>query len=279
MQSAPAAIPATIVAIFPAGFAPHGPPTRIRLATSRSSPAAAASRSTGTNPAVDTKFDSSNEASTRDAACNNRTGDALLTRTDDGFENLIVPSQRASSRSARRPQTKIMSGFRLRNGTVRVLRTISELPTGELVAGPPKSRAGVRHVTIPRSIVVKLSGHLGEFGSVGLDDLIFTGEQGQPLRRSNFNKIVKWKAAVAAVGLPVGFRFHDLRHTGNTLAPETGASTRELMERMGHDSSHAALIYQHGSARRDRAIADALDALIDKEQAGENGDREEPTGT
>jgi hypothetical protein len=121
--------------------------------------------------------------------------------------------------------------------------------------------------------------HLVMFGSAGLDDLIFTGEHGQPLRRSNFNKTTSWKTAVTAVGLPPGFRFHDLRHTGNTLAAETGASTRELMERMGHDSSHAALICQHGSARRYRAIADALDSLIEKERTRDNDVGEKPTGT
>lgn len=167
----------------------------------------------------------------------------------------------------------------LRHGTVRVVRTINELPTGKLVIGPPKSRAGVRQVAIPSRIAAELKDHLTQFGGSELDGLIFTGEQGQPLRRSNFNKTTKWTQAVATAGLPAGFRFHDLRHTGNTLAAETGASTRELMERMGHDSSHAALIYQHGSARRDRAIADALDALIDEERADEKDDREEPTGT
>lgn len=128
----------------------------------------------------------------------------------------------------------------LRVGTVRVVRTISELPTGELITGPPKSRAGVRHVAVPLSVAGLMRDHLAMFGSAGLDDLIFTGEHGQPLRRSNFNKTTRWKTAVVAVGLPPGFRFHDLRHTGNTLAAETAASTRELMERMGHDSSHAA---------------------------------------
>ena len=36
---------------------------------------------------------------------------------------------------------------------------------------------------------------------------------------------------------------HDLRHTGNTLAAETGATLRELMDRMGHSSTRAAMIY------------------------------------
>jgi hypothetical protein len=48
---------------------------------------------------------------------------------------------------------------------------------------------------------------------------------------------------------------------GNTLAAATGASTKELMARMGHASPQAALIYQHATADRDRAIADALSDL------------------
>lgn len=36
------------------------------------------------------------------------------------------------------------------------------------------------------------------------------------------------------------------------------------MARMGHASPRAALIYQHATAERDRAIADALSAMIDQ---------------
>jgi integrase len=63
------------------------------------------------------------------------------------------------------------------------------------------------------------------------------------------------------VGLE-GFHFHDLRHTGNTLAAATGASTKELMARMGHASPRAALIYQHATKDRDAAIASALSKVI-----------------
>ena len=34
-------------------------------------------------------------------------------------------------------------------------------------------------------------------------------------------------------------------HTGITLAARSGVSTRDLMTRMGHDSVHEAIIYQH----------------------------------
>ena len=52
--------------------------------------------------------------------------------------------------------------------------------------------------------------------------------------------------------------FHDLRHTGGTLAATEGATTKELMARLGHSSSRAALIYQHASKERDKSLAAAL---------------------
>jgi hypothetical protein len=39
------------------------------------------------------------------------------------------------------------------------------------------------------------------------------------------------------------------------MAAGQGASLRELMERMGHASARAALIYQHAAQERDEAIA------------------------
>jgi integrase len=63
------------------------------------------------------------------------------------------------------------------------------------------------------------------------------------------------------VGVP-SLHFHDLRHTGNTLAAQTGASLRDLMTRMGHDSPRAALIYQHASSAADERIALALGAAL-----------------
>jgi integrase len=66
---------------------------------------------------------------------------------------------------------------------------------------------------------------------------------------------------VADLGL-AGVRFHDLRHTGNTLAARSGVSTRDLMARMGHDSVRAAIIYQHATTEADARIALALEAAL-----------------
>lgn len=86
----------------------------------------------------------------------------------------------------------------------------------------------------------------------------------RPLTRGGFR--TTWVTAREHVGLP-DFRFHDLRHTGNTLAAATGASTKELMARLGHASMRAALIYQHATADRDAAIAAALSRLATGQDA------------
>jgi hypothetical protein len=64
-----------------------------------------------------------------------------------------------------------------------------------------------------------------------------------------------------AAGVP-SLHFHDLRHVGGTLAATTGASLKELMARLGHSSTRAALIYQHATRDRDQAIAKALGGLV-----------------
>ncbi|WP_198663460.1 tyrosine-type recombinase/integrase [Jiangella endophytica] len=66
--------------------------------------------------------------------------------------------------------------------------------------------------------------------------------------------------ALTAAGL-TDVHVHDLRHAVNTLAAASGANLRELMERMGHASTRAAVIYLHAANGRDRQIADALKGI------------------
>jgi hypothetical protein len=51
------------------------------------------------------------------------------------------------------------------------------------------------------------------------------------------------------------------------LAAQSGASLRDLMTRMGHDSPTAALIYQHSSRVTDEAIAAALDVRLSERKS------------
>lgn len=169
-----------------------------------------------------------------------------------------------------------------------------------------KSPAGLRTVTFPASLAPDLRAHLRDFVGVEDRAPVFTTQSGTVLRRSNFREVWRralvhagllgyvdqlpsgawcamWEDAsdtthhlefstersavshVARVAVG-GMHFHDLRHTGSTLAAQTGATLKELMDRMGHSTTRAAMIYQHNAKGRDQVIASALDKLIEQER-------------
>ena len=131
-----------------------------------------------------------------------------------------------------------------------------------MLTGPPKTDAGRRRVAIPLHIQDELAHHLHSFVGPEADAYVFSGHNGAaPLPSATWRRA--WDEARRSTGLP-DLHLHDLRHAGNTLAAATGASTKELMARMGHASPRAALIYQHATSDRDQAIAAALSDLAAK---------------
>jgi integrase len=166
---------------------------------------------------------------------------ALADAIDQRYRALVLLGTFASLRwaelAALRP-----SEINLELCTIRVDRQLIEQLGGGSAFGPPKSRAGKRAVPFSDIIRDDLREHLGRFASGDDEALVFTSPMGTPMRHSNFYRRV-WLPAVAKVGRP-GVHFHDLRHTGNTLtSSDEGANLRELMDRMGHSSTRAALIY------------------------------------
>jgi integrase len=128
---------------------------------------------------------------------------------------------------------------------------------------------GRRAVPVPDDLLDELRQHLAEYAEPGEDGRVFVGPMGGRLRRQNFRKI--WIKALATPGVrPV--HFHDFRHTGNQFAADDGASLRELMERMGHASPRAAMIYLHVSKARSRHIADRLNARLREARPEVDGD-------
>jgi integrase len=152
---------------------------------------------------------------------------------------------------------------------IRIVETTAELDKGGLLPETPKSRAGRRTVAFPEELVPELRWHLERFAEPGERGLVFVGPKGAPLRRSNFRPI--WNAARTKAGAPE-LHFHDLRHVGGTLAAATGASLKELMARLGHSSTRAALTYQHATRDRDQAIAKALGGLVQQVRTTRGGD-------
>lgn len=162
-----------------------------------------------------------------------------------------------------------LRALRLRNldllhRNVNVVEQYQQLSGGTLVLGPPKTDAGCRTVALPDAIVADLEAHLACWCESGPDALVFPGATGRPFRTATIHGV--WRRALKVANVQDSLRFHDLRHTGNTLAASTGASTKELMARMGHASPRAALIYQHATASRDMEIAARISAMVDGRQ-------------
>jgi integrase len=159
----------------------------------------------------------------------------------------------------------------LAGARIHVVEQVAEV-AGKFIVSPPKTAAGHRVVVLPAVAVAALADHLDNHAAPEPDGLVFRSGRGTYLQRSNFSRLV-WRPAVQQLGLD-GLRFHDLRHTAATLAAAAGATTRELMDRMGHTSPAVALRYQHIMADRQGAIAAALDGLVrDAQQDGQRRQR------
>ena len=150
----------------------------------------------------------------------------------------------------------------LHAGTIRVDKSAWELGNRQRRVGPPKTAAGVRVIAIPPHVRDLIAQHLQLFTGSDEANEVFVGTLGQPVRRATV--YTAWHRALEKAELDKAkpeFRFHDLRHTGGTLAAGAGASTRELMARLGHASAAASLRYQHATAGRDESIAERLSEL------------------
>jgi integrase len=143
-------------------------------------------------------------------------------------------------------------------GVIRVRRSVTWPDPHTPVIGPPKSEAGVRDVAIPPHVVPMVADHVQRFSAPGPDGLMFPNAKGTHLHHGSLYKV--FGRARRLAGRP-DLRWHDLRHTGATLAAQSGATLAELMSRLGHSTVGAALIYQHAAANRDAEIARKLSAL------------------
>jgi integrase len=142
---------------------------------------------------------------------------------------------------------------------IHVRRAAYRVPGQVTHVGKPKSDAGIRDVSIPPHLLPEIKRHLAAM-PFGRDVLLFPGINGGHLAPSSLYK--HFYPARNAAGRP-DLRWHDLRHTGATLAAATGASLAELQARLGHSTVSAAMRYQHAAQDRDRVIAEALSKMAE----------------
>ncbi|HKY17010.1 MAG TPA: site-specific integrase, partial [Microthrixaceae bacterium] len=129
-------------------------------------------------------------------------------------------------------------------GTVRVDKQFVKLRASGMVETKPKSAAGTRTVSLPSFVVEALELHLDAFVRPEPTSAVFIGPKGRPLSVASLYPA--YERARASVGIE-GVTIHDLRHAAGTLAAWTGATTKELMVRMGHSTMAASIRYQHAA--------------------------------
>ena len=117
----------------------------------------------------------------------------------------------------------------LLRGRITVAQNLQQLRDGRIIIKEPKSDAGFRTIAVPPHIIPLLEEHLRLFTVEAPDALVFTGERGGPVRPHVLQK--HWEKTRLSIGRPE-LHLHDLRHTGNTWAAATGASTA------GADGAH-----------------------------------------
>lgn len=139
-----------------------------------------------------------------------------------------------------------------------VERQLVDVPGQPVVFGPPKTDSSVRKVTLPATVAQMLLQHAERFAAADPDALLFTTTSGGYVTDSARSW---WVRARNRVGLP-DLRFYDLRHTGQTFAAQQGAGLPQLMARMGHSTTRAALVYMHATADSDRQLAIQLDSML-----------------
>lgn len=157
-------------------------------------------------------------------------------------------------------------------GVVHVRRAVTRVAGEPPLVGTTKSAAGVRDVSIPPHILPAVEHHLSRHVPPAKDSLLFVGrDSGEQLASST---LYRWYYPARAAAGREDLRWHDLRHTGATLAALTGATLPELMNRLGHSTVNAAMRYQHAAKGRDQVIAEALSKLANLDDPSGDGSGE-----
>ena len=144
-------------------------------------------------------------------------------------------------------------------GRLEVAESLADV-AGEHVFGPTKNYRN-RTIVLPGFLRDMLNDQLVDHAAPGPNGLLFTAENGAPLRNSNFNGRV-WQRAVAKAGLPETLRMHDLRHTAVALLISRGAHPEAIKRYMGHSSIAVTMdIYGHLFPSDAEELAAKLDAL------------------
>ncbi|MHC5796174.1 tyrosine-type recombinase/integrase [Lacisediminihabitans sp. FW035] len=136
---------------------------------------------------------------------------------------------------------------------VFVSRGVTHTTEDGYVIGTTKSEAGIREIAMPPFANDVIVNHLRDNVASDPEALLYTNSTGTGhLPRSSF--VDHWDPARIAAGRP-DLHFHALRHYGATKFAQTGATLKEIQDRLGHSTVGAAMRYQHSTGRDEELAA------------------------
>ena len=179
----------------------------------------------------------------------------LADTVDPRYRALILTAGYSGLRAGELSALKVERVHFLRR-RLAVVEAHSEVH-GRLVTKSTKTRRR-REVPIPQSLVDVLAEHLARYPSP--DGFVFTAAEGGPVRHRNFYRR-HYKPAVERAELPLGLRFHDLRHTAAAILIEQGCNEKQLSTFLG-DTSRAIERYKHLFDGHEEALMKRVDATL-----------------
>ena len=198
------------------------------------------------------------------------TAEELRTFLESTAEELFYPAfVLAATTGMRRGEVAALRwiDLDLDTGVLRVAESV--IPVGrELVFTPPKTKKGVRVVTLDSGTLAVMKAHRKRqaerqlaAGSAWEDTgRVFTREDGSLIHPDLLSK--RFDRWVARSGLP-RITFHGLRHTWATLAMEKGIHTKVVSDRLGHANISVTLdIYSKVRPAMDAHAAEVVAADI-----------------
>ena len=158
----------------------------------------------------------------------------------------------------------------LDGGTLSIDKSVQRIG-GQRVVTEPKTRAGVRSITLPSDVLAVLVQHratqaahrlaLGNQWPAGA--LVFSTAKGKPLSASTVEHALPRQCA--KLGLP-RVTPHGLRHLHASLLIAGGLPVTDVSKRLGHASPAITLrVYSHAIGNNDQAATEAIaDALAEQ---------------
>lgn len=141
--------------------------------------------------------------------------------------------------------------FDFKKNTIRIDQSLQNIK-GELVITQPKTKKGIRTITMPDFLADELKIYLDGFYKLGNNDLIFT------FSKSYLHHEMDRGARIANIKR---IRVHDLRHSHVSLLVELGFNATAIAERVGHESVRITYKYAHLFPTKQTEMASHLNKL------------------